>query len=191
VVDYQVDDVNPLSSVQMFDCARIMYKLMLLALQTDSARVMTLHFPRFSPVFTVEGRKLIAGYHALTHHNGDPDMIRDLVAIDRVHMQMFAAFLESLRGATDAEGRPLLDSTVVMFGSGMGDASRHANEDLPVLLAGGGLRHGGFHDYRPAAWTSAAERPVLSDLYVTLLRRLGIEVDAFANSRGDLDDALA
>jgi len=105
-------------------------------------------------------------------------------------MRMFAAFLETLRDMTDADGRALLDSTVVMFGSGMGDASRHSNEDVPVLVAGGGLRHGGFHDYRPAAWSSTAERPTLSNLYVTLLRRMGVEAERFANSNGDLDRAL-
>lgn len=190
-VDYEVGDVNPLASAQMFKSAQAMYDLMGLALQTDSARVLTLYFPKFSPVFTLDGRKLIAGYHALSHHNGDADMIRDLVAIDRVHLGLFATFLEGLRSRTDAEGRPLLDSTLVMFGSGMGDASRHSNDDVPVLLAGGGLRHGGFHDYRAAAWDSAAERPVLSNLYVTLLRRMGVEAQTFANSNGDLDGALA
>ena len=189
-VDYELGDLNPLASAQMFKSAQAMYDLMGLALQTDSVRVMTLYFPKFSPVFTLDGRKLIAGYHALSHHNGDADMIRDLVAIDLVHMGMFASFLESLRSRTDAEGRPLLDSTLVMFGSGMGDASRHSNADVPILLAGGGLRHGGFHDYRVEAWEQTGERAVLADLYVTLLRRMGVELESFANSRGDLDSTL-
>jgi len=191
VVAYTVPELNPLASAQMFACAQVMYDLMLLALQTDSARVSTLYFPKFSPVFQLGGRKLIAGYHALSHHNGDEDMIRDLIEIDRTHMTLFAGFLQSLQSSTDAEGRPLLDSTVVVFGSGMGDASRHSNADLPVIVAGGGLRHGRFHDHRRAAGASPDEGPVLSDLFVTLLRALGVETSTFANSRGDLDGELA
>ena len=193
VVDYRVPEFNALASAQMFKSSQAMYDLMGLALRTDSARVLTLYFPKFSPVFTLEGRKLIAGYHALSHHNGDPDMIRDLVAVEREHLRMFAAFVAGLREATDADGQPLLDSTLVVFGTGMGDASRHANEDLPILLAGGGLRHGGFHDYRPEAHEARAPgtaRPVLSNLFVTLLRRMGVDAATFANSNGDLDGVL-
>jgi hypothetical protein len=117
-------------------------------------------------------------------------MIRDLIEIDRTHMAMLASFLQSLQGSTDAEGRSLLDTTLVVFGSGMGDASRHSNEDLPVIVAGGGLRHGAFHDHRPAPGASPDGGPVLSDLFVTLLHGLGVETATFAASRGDLDGEL-
>ena len=179
------------ASAQMFEAAKSMYDLMALALATDSARVMTLYFPTFSPVFTLDGQRLVAGYHGLSHHNNDPLKVRDLIKIDTLHMQLFAGFLEQLAQKRDAEGRPLLDSTVVLLGSGMGDGSRHSNQNVPALVAGGGMRHGLHVDHRAENGESPEGGPVLSNLFVTLLRACGVERDTFANSNGDMSHVLS
>ena len=126
----------------MLECEQIMFDLMALALQTDSTRVATLFIAGLGQVFTLDGKTMRAGYHALSHHGNDPDMIRDLIRVETEHMRCLNRFLDQLKEKTDAEGRPLLDTTIVMFGTGMGDASRHSNRDLPTLVAGGGFQHG-------------------------------------------------
>ena len=74
-------------------------------------------------------------------------MIADLVAIETAHMHCLAGFLEKLESKKAANGKTLLDDTVVLVGSGMGDASRHSNRDLSTLVAGGGLKHGSHHTF--------------------------------------------
>ncbi|WP_419188519.1 hypothetical protein [Stieleria bergensis] len=81
----------------------------------------------------------------------------------------------------------MLESTIVLFGSGMGNASAHSSRDVPVLVAGGGLRHGNHHSFPK----DAGKETPLSDLYVTLLKQLGIETDRFSSSSGDLDHLLS
>ena len=96
----------------------------------------------------------------------------------------------ALKAKRDERGRALLDDTVVLFGAGLGDASRHSNQNLPILVAGGGLRHGRHLDSRAENGESPLRGPVLANLYVTLARRLGAEEPAFANSDGDLNELL-
>jgi hypothetical protein len=134
-------------------------------------------------VFSIDGRQLGAGYHALSHHGNDPAMIRDLVAIETEHMERLARFLGSLADKRTPEGISLLDDTIVLVGTGMGDASRHSNANLPTLVAGGGLRHG-----RHVA--AERERHLLGDLYLTLMQRLGLETDRFGNAAKNMNEVL-
>ena len=179
-----------LGSEQLFEAAEVLYELTALALRTDSTRVVSLYLPGLAPVFTLDGRKLVSGYHSLSHHNHHPEKLRDLVAIDRRHLSQLARFLDRLATWTDAEGRALLDTTVVLCGTGMGDASRHSNQDVPALVAGGPFRHGRFVDLRSENGESPTDGPVLSNLFVSILRALGLEDERFANSSGDLDAHL-
>ena len=128
----------------------------------------------------------MAGYHGLSHHGNDPVMIRDLVAIETAHVHCLARFLEQLQAKKTPEGKSLLDDTVVLLGTGMGDASRHSNANLPTLVAGGGFKHGSYVAVDP----QQAGTPLLGDLYVTLMQRLGIETDRFSNASQNMNEVL-
>lgn len=181
--DYELPPYDPVAPSLMLESQDIMYDLMALALQTDTCRVLTLFLAGLGQVFTLDGYTLQAGYHALSHHGNDPDMIRDLVKVESEHMKRFNKFLTQLKEKKDAAGQSLLDSTIVLFGTGMGDASVHANNDLPTLVAGGGFKHG--RHIRTDRRSNNAH--LLGDLYITLLNQLGLEVDSFANAKRKME----
>jgi hypothetical protein len=180
---YPPPDFDPVSPNLEFEAEEVLYDLMALALETGSTRVITLLLHGLGPVFSIDGRQLGAGYHALSHHGNDPAMIRDLVAIETEHMERLARFLGSLAAKRTPEGIPLLDDTIVLVGTGMGDASRHSNANLPTLVAGGGFRHGSHV-------AAERERHLLGDLYVTLMQRLGLETDRFGNAAKNMNEVL-
>jgi hypothetical protein len=188
-VDYVLPSKDPVAPNLMIECEGILYDLMALAIQTDSCRVLSLVLPGGSQVFTVNGKMLRQGYHALSHHGNDPEKIEELIAVDRENMRCLAGFLQKLKSTRDAEGKPLLDTTLVMFGTGMGDASRHSSDDLPTIVAGGGLKHGRHLVFTRTSPES--EQRYLGDLFITLQRQLGIEATAFSNASQSLDDLLA
>jgi hypothetical protein len=162
----------------------VLYDLMILALQTDSSRVITYGHPGGNRLFPFDGITL--GYHSLTHHGKRPDLVKELAIIETFYAQQFAGFLNKLRESKDAEGRPLIDSTVVLFGSGMGNASSHSSRNLPIIVAGGGMKHGQHHSFE----RNGRDGRPLCDLFVTLQQRLGIEKDGFSTSTGNLNHLL-
>ena len=185
-VDYPLPEFDPVAPDLALECESIMYDLMALALTTDSTRVLTFLIPGWSQVFTIDGRKLSAGYHGLSHHGNDPVRIADYNLVGIEHVKRFGRFLDRLQAAKDDSERPLLDSTAVVFGSGMGNANTHDNSNLPTVLAGGGFRHG---------WHQQIERNgpsqrLLGDLYLTLMQQFGIEIDQFAGARHNLNEHL-
>ena len=184
-VDYELPKYDPIAPTLMLECENVMYDLMALALQTDSSRVITMNIGGLGQVFTLDGRTLRAGYHALSHHGNDPDKIRDLVRVELEHMRSFGRFLEQLKQKTDANNQPLLDSTLVLLGTGMGDASRHSNRDLPTILAGGGLNHG-----QHLAFDPKDDSALLGDLYITMMQQLGLEKSNFSNAKNNLNEHL-
>src|SRR5437868_6691973 len=119
------------------------------------------------------------GYHNLSHHGQDPGKIAQLTLIEIEGMKAFGDFLAKLHAA-DEGGRSLLDRTTVLLGSNLGNASSHSNENLPIIVAGGGFRHG-----QHLAFNQAKNVP-LPNLFVTILQRLGLETDRFASSTGTL-----
>jgi hypothetical protein len=123
------------------------------------------------------------GYHALSHHGKDEQNLEQLVQIELYQVEQFARFIEKLRDIreTNRDGS-LLDSTMVVMGSGMGNGNSHTNTDLPIILAGGGLKHGQFKRF-PA---ESKKRVPLSNLYLSLLQRFGVETDRFSASSGTL-----
>jgi hypothetical protein len=187
--DYQMPDADPVAKNQMLECEAVMLDLMAIALQTDSSRVLSLRLPGESQVFTIDGQMLKFSYHSMSHHGNDPDKIAELVKVDAEHMRLFARFLDQLKTKTDAEGRPLLDSTIVMWGSGMGDASRHSNTDIPTLVAGGGFAHGRHLSFAKPEPGKPELR--LGDLFITIQRQLGIECDRFCEARQGIGDLRA
>ena len=181
--DYKLPNYDPITPNLQIEAEEIMYDLMALALETGSTRVLTLFLHGLGQVFSFDGQALSAGYHGLSHHGNDPVMIRDLVAIETAHIHCFAGFLRQLKQKRNHQGRSLLDETVILLGTGMGDASRHSNSNLPTLVAGGGFDHG----RHIAIGGEKGETPLLGDLYITLMQRLGLEVDHFANASRNLN----
>ena len=158
------------------DGMRIMFDLLALALQTDSTRIATLHIPGGNGRFQIDG--VNDGYHSLSHHGRDPGKISQLKLIEIAYSRALARFIDRLADTRDGEAT-LLENTMVFFGSGMGNASSHSNRNLPVLVAGGGFRHGRSLKYEPG-------KTPLCNLYVTMLQRLGIETASFGNASGTL-----
>ena len=185
--DYKLPGYDPIAPNLMIEAEQLMYDLMVLALETDSTRVMTMFLAGLGQVFTIDGETLQAGYHALSHHGNDEEKIQDLVRVEVEHMKCLENFISQLKSKTDAEGRPLLDSTIVMMGTGMGNASAHTNNDLPTVVAGGGFRHGSHVAVDP----KSDEAPLLGDLYITLMQQLGMEVDRFSNAKRNLNHLFA
>ncbi|MEO6785741.1 MAG: hypothetical protein ABI318_06375, partial [Chthoniobacteraceae bacterium] len=109
-------------------------------------------------------------------------VIEKLVAVELMHTRSLAKFLTRIKGMQDG-GSSLLDTTQVLFGSGLGNGSSHSNRDLPVLLAGGGFKHGQHLVFK--------EGTPLCNVFVTMLQRLGIERDSFAGSDGNVNELLS
>jgi hypothetical protein len=156
----------------------VMYDLIALALQTDSTRIATLEI---GGDFEAAAFGLSGGYHGLSHHGQRPEAIKGLIKMERYQVEQFARFLEKLKSIQDGSGT-LLDHSMVLFGSGMGNANAHTNSNLPVILAGGGFKHGEHKAY-PA---KGLGRQMLCNLYLSMLHRFGAEVEAFGTSTGTL-----
>lgn len=185
-VDYQLPKFDPIAPTLMLENQALMYDLMALALETDSTRVITMFLPGLGEVFTINGEVLSAGYHALSHHGNNPGLIADLIKVESEHMRLLSGFLDQLKTKMDANGVPLLDSTFVLWGAGMGDASRHSNANLPVFLAGGSLKHGSHI----AIDRDHSEAPLLGDLYITMLQQMGIDQNQFSNANRSMNQYL-
>lgn len=156
----------------------VMYDLIALALQTDSTRIATLEI---GGDFEASAFGLSGGYHGLSHHGQRPDAIKGLIKMERYQVEQFARFLAKLKSIEDGAGT-LLDHSMVLFGSGMGNANTHTNNNLPIILAGGCFKHGEHKTY-PAKGPS---RQMLCNLYLSMLQRFGAEVDTFGTSNGTL-----
>lgn len=156
------------------------YDLIALALQTDSTRVATLEI---GGSFAARDLGIRKGYHSLSHHGKVQASIDLLVQIELYQVQQFARFLQKLSSIRDPEtDGTLLDKTMCLFGSGMGNANSHTNNDLPVILAGGGFRHGEHKEFP----REKNKRVPLCNLYVSMLQRFGVETDRFSNATGTL-----
>ena len=165
------------SGADLVGRARLMFDLIHLALQTDSTRLVTLLLLGTSLVPPIQGVSL--GHHDLSHHGQDPSKIAQLRAVELEKLRTFRDFLAKLK-ETREQGSSLLDRTMVFFSSNLGNASSHSTRNLPVILAGGGFRHGQHLAFNPT------NHPPLSNLYVSMLQRLGVNADRFGSSTGTL-----
>ncbi|GAB5406887.1 MAG: DUF1552 domain-containing protein [Aureliella sp.] len=154
----------------------LLYELIALALQTDSTRVATLEI---GGSFLPQNLGIDKSYHSLSHHGNDQDTVAKLVKLETYQIQQYAKFLERLAAMKDGEGS-LLDSTAVLFGSGMGNGSSHTNSDLPIVLAGGGYGTGHFKKVD----SNGVGKVPLCNLFVDIAQRTGIEKDSFGTSTG-------
>jgi hypothetical protein len=153
--------------------ARLMYDMIALALQTDSTRTVTLRLSGLNAVPVVEGVK--NDWHNLSHHGQDAAKIEELKLIELAEFKAFGEFLTRLKGIQEG-GANLLDQTAVLFGSNLGNASSHDWRNLPVVLAGGGFRHGSHVARDPKNNTP------FSNLFVSLAQWMGVETDRFGAS---------
>jgi hypothetical protein len=168
---------NATNPTDLVGKTRLMFDLIHLALQTDSSRLVTLLLLGTSGVPPIAGVSL--GHHDLSHHGQDPGKIEQLKTVELEKMKTFRDFLKKLKDVKE-EGDSLLDRTMVFFSSNLGNASNHSAKNLPIVLAGGGFKHGQHLAFDPKS------PPPLCNLYVSMLQRLGIEASKFGSSTGTL-----
>ncbi|MBL8229467.1 MAG: DUF1552 domain-containing protein [Bryobacterales bacterium] len=166
------------------DHARLMLDLQVLALQGDVTRVISFQLARETSNRTYPEIGVPEGHHPLTHHGGNPEKMAKVAKINAFHVSLFAYLLEKLKATRDGDGS-LLDHSVYLYGSGMGNPDVHDHVNLPVLAVGGlaGKRAGGRH--------IKYEKPTpLANLHLTLLDRAGVKLDAFADSNGKIPELM-
>jgi Protein of unknown function (DUF1552) len=164
--------------------AKLMFDLQVLALQGDVTRVVTFQLARETSTRTYTEIGVPDPHHPLTHHGNDPDKIARMAKINAFHVSLFAYFLEKLKATPEGDGT-LLDHSLYLYGSGMGNPNVHDHVNLPILVAGGaGKVKGGRHIKYP-------EPTPLANLHLTLLERVGVRMDGFADSKGKVDELLA
>ena len=172
--------VDPDSNRAYMEKTRVMYDIARLAFETDSTRLITLFLDSSnSPAIDIDGVEITDGYHNLSHHGKSESKLKQLEAIDTWHMKLLAELFGKLKGVKEG-GESLLDRSMVLYGSNFGDANKHTTNNMPVLLAGGGFKHG-----QHLAFDANRNYP-LPNLFVSMLHRMGIESDKFASATGSM-----
>jgi hypothetical protein len=164
-------------NTQDVDRARLMYDMTLLALQSDSTRIVTLYLNPLEVLVKLPG--VSDRTHTLTHHGNEPEKLEQLAKVEESGMKNLARFLTQLAGVNEGSGS-LLDETAVVFGSNMSNGSNHSNVNLPILLAGGRFRHGQHLQF------DLKNNTPLCNLFVSMLQHMGLEYDSFSTSTGTL-----
>lgn len=167
------------------DHARLMFDLQVLALQSDMTRVITFQLAREGSTRSYNEIGVSEPHHPLTHHGGNQDMIDKFAKINEYHVSLFAYLLDKLKSTPDGDGS-LLDHSMYLYGSGMGDPNLHDHINLPILVAGGGagkLKGGRHIQYE--------ERTPLANLHLTLLEKAGARMESFADSKGKVEELLS
>lgn len=172
--------LDPTDPKEYMDKVRLMYDMARLAFETDSTRSITLMLDSVnSPAIQIEGKAVSDGYHNLSHHGRSPEKLAQLERIDREHMKLLNQLFTELKARHEG-GDSLLDRTMVLYGSNLGNANTHVTTNLPVLFAGGGFKHG-----QHLAFDRERNYP-LPNLFVNVLQQFGIETDRFATSTGTM-----
>ena len=164
------------SDTNTVDDLPLLYELIALALQTDSTRVATLEI---GGSFLPQNLGIEKSYHGLSHHGNDEDAIANLIQLETYQIEQFGKFLSRISEIQDGE-QSLLDSTAVLFGSGMGDGNSHTNTDLPVVLAGGGYGRGEFRKVK----SEGPGKVPLCNLFLDIAHRMGVQSESFGTSTG-------
>ena len=157
-----------------------MIDLQVLAWQADVTRVIVFQLARETSNRAYTEIGIGEGHHPLTHNGGNPEMLAKCAKINAFHVSLFAYYLEKLKATPDGDGN-LLDHSSLLYGSGMCDADRHDHQNLPIIVAGGKARKGGRH-------VRYAEPTPLANLHLTMLDRVGVRLDSFADSTGKLQE---
>lgn len=172
--------LDPASPREYMEKVKLMYDMARLAFETDSTRSVALLLDSVnSPAIDVQGTPITDGYHNLSHHGKSEAKLSQLKAIDEWHMKLLAGLFAGLKAARE-DNESLLDRTMILYGSNLGNANTHVTTNLPVLFAGGGFKHG-----QHLAFDKEHNYPV-PNLFVSMLQRMGLEVDKFASSTGTM-----
>jgi len=166
------------------DHARLMFDLQVLALQADITRVITFQLARETSTRSYNEIGVPEPHHPLTHHGNDAEKVAKVAKINQFHVSLFAYLVEKLKETPDGDGC-LLDHSMYLYGSGMGNPNAHDHINLPIMVAGGGggKMKGGRH-------VRYAESTPLANLHLTLLAKTGVRMDSFADSQGKVDELL-
>ena len=164
------------------DHARLMFDLQVLALQGDVTREITFQLARETSTRTYPEIGVSDPHHPLSHHGNDPEKIARMAKINQFHVSLFAEFLVKLKATPEGNGT-LLDHSLYLYGSGMGNPNLHDHTNLPILVAGGAA--GGMKGGRHIKYDQATP---LANLHLTLLDKVGVHLDSFADSKGKVDD---
>ena len=164
--------------------AKLMFDLQVLALQGDITRVITFQLARETSNRSYNEIGVDDPHHPLTHNGGDPEKLAKVAKINQFHVSLFAYYLERLAAVADGDGS-LLDHSLILYGSGMGNPNIHDHVNLPIIVAGGsaGKARGGRH-------IKYAEPMPLANLHLTMLDAVGVKIDKFADSTGTIDTLL-
>ncbi len=165
--------------------AKLMFDLQVLAYQTDLTRVVSFMLSREYSGRTYPEIGVPEAHHPTSHHQNDPDKLAKLARINTYHISLLAYYLEKLRATPDGDGS-LLDHVMVLYGAGLSDGNRHSSENLPILLAGGGA---GTLDC--GRHVQCADPTPMSNLHVTLMDKLGLPVERFGTSTGEIETLSA
>ncbi len=164
------------------DHARLMFDLQLLAFQGDITRVVTFQLARETSTRTYPEIGVPDPHHPVTHHGNNPEKLEKVAKINQFHVSLFGEFLEKMAATPEGEGS-LLDHSLYMYGSGMGDPDAHDHSNLPIVVAGGaaGQMRGGRH-------LRFKEPTPLANLHLTLLNKVGVPLETFADADGRVED---
>jgi hypothetical protein len=184
VVDHAMPDLDrPLGVPAAYaDHARLMFDLQVLAMQGDITRVTTFQLARETSNRTYPEIGVADPHHPLSHHGNDPDKIARMAKINAFHVSLFAYFLERLKATPEGNGT-LLDHSLLLYGSGIGDPNVHDHTNLPVIVAGGAA--GGMKGGRHIRYKDPVP---LANLHLTLMQKVGVKIDSFADSNGKINE---
>jgi hypothetical protein len=172
--------LDPASPREYMDKVKLMYDMARLAFETDSTRSISLMLDSVnSPAIEFGDHKSTDAYHNLSHHGKSTEKLAQLKAIDEWHMKLLNQLFTDLKNVRE-EGETLLDRSMILYGSNLGNANTHVTTNLPTLFAGGGFRHG-----QHLAFDKERNYP-LPNLFVSMLQRMGLESDKFATSTGTM-----
>jgi uncharacterized protein DUF1552 len=172
--------LDPSDPKAYMDKVKLMYDMARLAFETDSTRSISLLLDSVnSPAIEFGDVKTTDGYHNLSHHGKSKEKLAQLKAIDEWHMKLLAELFAQLKNVRE-DGEPLLDRTMIFYGSNLGNANTHVTTNLPAIFAGGGFKHG-----QHLAFDNQHNYP-LPNLFVSMLQRLGLETDKFATATGTM-----
>jgi hypothetical protein len=166
------------------DHVKLMFELQVLALQTDMTRVITFQLARETSTRTYPHIGVPEPHHPVSHHTNDPEKLAKLAKINAHHVSLFAHLVERLKETPDGDGT-LLDHSMYLLGSGMGNPDVHDHSNLPIVVAGGGAGR-----LRGARHIKYAEQTPLANLHLTLLDKVGVQLEKFVDSTGKVAEIL-
>ncbi|MGJ8656163.1 MAG: DUF1552 domain-containing protein [Akkermansiaceae bacterium] len=162
---------------------RSMFDIMALAFKTDSTRIASFMLSNEGSNRTFKEIGISGGHHALSHHRRNPETLKQIAQIDAFYTEQLAYFLQNLKNTTEGEnGGNLLDNTMIVYGSSIGDGNKHNHNDLPIILAGGGAG-----TLTPGRHIQAPQGTPMTNLYLSLLERMDVSAKRIGDSNGQLD----